>query len=481
MLPWKSIIKIERDELRPVYLQISDAIIAEIMKGRIKKGLRMPGSRALAELLAVNRKTIIQSYDELMAQGWLDIEPTRGTFIKNTLPDIKVQPLQEGISLPTPAAPKTATVSKYDIPRGQYVIDDGTPDYRLAPLDLLLKTARSVSKGNIGKAVLQGNHFFGEHSLRNTLTSYLSSTRAINGSPHNILITRGSQMAIYLSFAILLERGDRVIVGELNYQSADRTIEACGGLLIKVPVGKDGLDIAAIEGEAKHKKIKALYVTPHHQYPTTVTMPVENRMKLLELAEQHDFYIIEDDYDYDYHYKRTPILPLASIDRNNRIIYIGSFSKILVPAVRMGYMYASESIIKACGDLRMLIDKLGDPIMERALADLIEANEIDRYLKKAINQYKLRRNLFCKLMSEGLNKTVEFDIPEGGMAVWVKFNGIKIRDLIDEANKLNLSLKIDAYPQTANACRLGFASMNEKEIVVNTELLIRAVKNCKNK
>lgn len=477
MLPWKSIIVVDRTDHRPVYLQISDSIISEIMQGRIKKGMKMPGSRTLAQLLIVNRKTILQAYDELMAQGWMEIIPTKGTFIKESLPEIKQQPLVETSSIEIINA-SNEDFSKYEVPRGAHVIDDGTPDYRLAPIDLLLKTARSVSKGSIGKAVIQGNHFFGEKTLRNGLTNYLSSTRAINGSANNILITRGSQMAIYLSFATLLKKGDRVIVGELNYHSADRAIRTSGGQLVKVPVNHEGLDIKAIEKEAQQNKIKALYVTPHHQYPTTVTMPVENRMKLLNLAEQYDFHIVEDDYDYDYHYERSPILPLASIDRNNRIIYIGSFSKIIVPSVRIGYMFASEPIIRACGELRMIIDKLGDPILERALAEMLRANEIDRFLKKAVNRYKIRRDLFCSTLKAGLGSAVDFAIPDGGMAVWVTFRNIKIEDLIREAEKIKLSLKIDVYEKKENACRLGFASMNEEEIVTNTQILIQAVRNC---
>ncbi|SMD31995.1 GntR family transcriptional regulator / MocR family aminotransferase [Reichenbachiella faecimaris] len=475
MLPWKSIITINRSDTRPVYLQISDTIISEIMQGRIQKGFKMPGSRSLAIFLKVNRKTILQAYDELMAQGWMEIIPTKGTFIKESLPEIKLRPLGEAASQLPASTPSIAT--KYDIPRGEHVIDDGTPDYRLAPIDLLLKTARSVSKGAIGKSVLLGNHYFGENTLRKNLASYLSATRAINGNVDNILITRGSQMAIYLAFATLLEKGDRVVVGELNYHSADRAIITAGGDLIKVPVAENGLDLDAVEKAAKSKAIRAMYVTPHHQYPTTVTMPVENRMRLLELAEKYDFYIIEDDYDYDYHYNRSPILPLASIDRNGRIIYIGSFSKILVPSIRIGYMFAHSSIIQSCGQLRMIIDKLGDPIMERALAEMIASNEIDRFLKKAVNTYKARRDLFCLRLKETLADEINFEIPDGGMAVWVAFKNVKIAALIESAHRLKLSLKIDIYEHTEYACRFGFASMSLDEIESNTALLSQAIQS----
>jgi len=474
MFPWKSIITINRADTRPIYLQISDTIISEIMHGRIQKGLKMPGSRTLANTLAINRKTVLQAYDELMAQGWMEIIPTKGAFIKRSLPEIRHQPLGKPVDQRRPIAKEP---TKYDLPRNEHVIDDGTPDYRLAPIDHLLKTARSITKGAIGKSVLLGNHFFGETSLRKQLASYLSSTRAIHGHEENILVTRGSQMAIYLSFATLLEKEDRVIVGNLNYHSANNAIKLAGGQLVEVPINAHGLAIEAIEKEIKANKIKAIYVTPHHHYPTTVTMPVENRIKLLDLAEKHNFYIIEDDYDYDYHYERSPILPLASIDQNGRIIYIGSFSKILVPSIRMGYMYAAPQIIESCGQLRMLIDRRGDPIMERALAEMIANNDIDRFLKKAVNTYRQRRDLFCTKFKHALKDEVDFDIPDGGMAVWVTFKNIIIEDLILAARVQNLTLKIDTYKHARNACRFGFASMTLDEIENNIQLLARAVKS----
>lgn len=475
MLPWKSILNINRSDARPVYLQISDGVISEIMQGRIQKGLKMPGSRSLAEVLELNRKTVLQAYDELMAQGWMEIIPTKGTFIKESLPEIRKQSLGEPAKHQSNNSIKPIT--KYDLPRSEHVIDDGTPDYRLAPIDLLLKTARSVSKGSIGKSVLLGNHYFGENTLRKNLASYLSTTRAINGTVDNILITRGSQMAIYLAFATLIQSGDRVIVGELNYHSANRAIKATGGQLVEVPVTDQGLDLNAIEEEAKAKPIRAMYITPHHQYPTTVTMPVENRMKLLTLAEKYDFTIIEDDYDYDYHYNRSPILPLASIDHSERVIYIGSFSKILVPSIRIGYMFAHTATINKCGQLRMIIDKLGDPIMERALAEMIANNDIDRYLKKAVNAYRDRRDLFCSILKKELKAEVSIDVPVGGMAVWVAFKNVKISELIEAAAKHKLTLKIDLYEHTEHACRFGFASMTLDEIEVNTQLLIRAIRS----
>lgn len=468
MYPWKSIFKLKQSSGRPIYLQIVDALTQEVSNGRIQKGDKLPGSRELATLLSINRKTVMMAYDELMAQGWIEILPAKGTFIKSDLPVVAAISLSSKKAYPASSS-KSPKVS-FD-----QIINDGTPDYRLAPIDKLYKQARFISKGAIGKRTLLGDHLLGENHLRDTLCNYLRNSRGIVGSPENIMITRGSQMSIYLTLAYLLTKGDRVIVGKLNYHSANETIESLGGVLVKASVTDEGLDIDEIEQYLKKKRIKAIYLTPHHHYPTTVTMPPANRLKLLELANLHDFYILEDDYDYDYHYNRSPVLPMASIDRENRVIYIGSFSKLLAPSIRIGYMFASVEIISACAKTRMLIDRRGDPVLERALSDLILENEISRSLKKTVNIYQGRRDKMSEILKNELSDIAQFKLPEGGMAIWMALHDISISELIQSASKKNLSLLLDTY-HLKDHCRLGFASMNDKEMDDNMEVFISCVR-----
>ncbi|MFY0652212.1 MAG: PLP-dependent aminotransferase family protein [Cyclobacteriaceae bacterium] len=480
MLPWKSILKIDKNIKRAVYLQIADCIVDEILAGRIPKGHKMPGTRGLAEELVINRKTVALAYDELLAQGWIEILPSKGTFIKQSLPVVRHQmlndlkPKQKGKFIDSIASQPFSIIPEQVRPPN--TIDDGIPDFRMAPIDALLKTTRSVSKGRIGRSVLLNSSSYGEIELRKALVEYLSSTRALNGSVDNIIITRGSQMAIYLLFTVLLKKGDKVIVGELNYKNADQIIENIGAELVKVPVDDRGLNIEAIERAASQYNIKAVYISPHHHYPTTVTMPAENRMKLLELSNRYDFAIIEDDYDYDYHYKGSPILPLASLDKTGNVIYIGSFSKILVPSIRIGYVYAHPKVVDEIAKLRRMIDKQGDPIKERALAELIRENEIQRCLKKAVLAYKKRRDIFCSTLHSEIGDQIQFNIPDGGMAIWATFkNGIIIKELVTQAESNGLFLNIDPE-RTPHSCRFGFASMDEKELEINLGLLIKTVR-----
>lgn len=465
---FKSFISIDSTIQRSVYLQIADQIVHEVNLGRLKPGQALPGSRQLAKQLNLNRKTILQAYDELLAQGWIDILPYRGAFIKTSLPIVTPKAMAAAPVTKTKTAPKSQLHLK--------TINDGTPDFRLSPIDQLYKQARFVAKGAIGRTVLTGMHEYGEINLRETLSEYLFNSRALGGSYENIMITRGSQMSIFLALSVLLTKGDKVIVGRLNYRTADETVLAVGGELIRVAVDENGLDLNEVGRALKHHKIRAIYITPHHQYPTTVTMPVENRLALLKMIQTHNCYLIEDDYDYDYHYERTPILPIASLDQNERVIYIGSFSKLLAPSIRMGYTHASKNILDQCAKIRLYIDRRGDPILERALADLIKENEMQRSLKKAVATYHSRRDNMARYLKDELGDLIEFDIPAGGMAFWVRFNGVNVAELKDSTRKKGLFLDIDTY-YLENYCRLGFASMNTNEMQDNCSILTECVKS----
>ncbi|WP_426474185.1 PLP-dependent aminotransferase family protein [Chryseobacterium balustinum] len=347
------------------------------------------------------------------------------------------------------------TVSYPDI-----IIDDGHPDVRLSPIDDLLKTYRSltskkyaIKNANIGTTQ-------GTLKLREELVKYLSITRGLNISADNILITHGAQMSIYLSAQLLLGRSSNIIVGKPNYPVANKTFEETEANIIEVNVDERGIDTDAIEKICKRRKIDAVYVIPHHHYPTTVTLSVERRVKLLELSKQFSFAIIEDDYDYDYHYSSSPYLPLASGDHNGNVIYIGSFSKLLDPALRIGFMVAPKNFIEQCTAFRKIVDVGGDGYMQNALATLIKEGELKRHLKKAKKIYHQRRDFLDALLKEKLGKHVSYKLPTGGMTFWITLNkGFSVEQL-----QSNDALQIVRLDNELNSFRFGFASMNETEL-----------------
>ncbi|WP_139418674.1 MocR-like pyridoxine biosynthesis transcription factor PdxR [Chryseobacterium mulctrae] len=468
MLPYEHIIIIDKKSKVPIYRQIAISIINAIRNGTLKAEMRLPSSRELAKILGVHRKTIIKGYEELDAQDWIMIIPRKYVAVSEHIPLLKpkkwgepnvLRPYESNLNIPFRVIEEN-TIDKKDISYPEIIIDDGHPDVRLSPIDDLLKTYRAltskkyaIKNANIGTAQ-------GTLKLRQELVKYLSLTRGLNISEDNILITHGAQMSIYLAAQLLLRRSSNIIVGKPNYPIANKTFEEAKANIIEITVDDKGIDTDVIEKTCKRKKIDAVYVIPHHHYPTTVTLSVERRMKLLELSKQFSFVIIEDDYDYDYHYTSSPYLPLASSNHNGNVIYIGSFSKLLDPALRIGFMVAPKNFIDQCTAFRKIIDVGGDGYMQNALASIIKEGELKRHLKKAKKCYHERRDFLDALLKEKLGQYISYNLPTGGMAVWIKLNdGFSVEQL-----QLNESLQIVRFDYELNSFRFGFASMNEQEL-----------------
>jgi GntR family transcriptional regulator/MocR family aminotransferase len=277
-------------------------------------------------------------------------------------------------------------------------------------------------------------------------------------------------MGIYLAAQLLLNPADNIAVGVSNYTLADNTFRHAGANLLRIPVDGNGMDVDHLEVVLQSTKIKAVYIIPHHHCPTTVTMSVERRLKLLKLAKEYRFAIIEDDYDFDFHYDNKPYLPLASIDHNQNVIYIGSVTKTFAPALRIGFMVGPSAFVEAAASLRELIDKQGDTVLEEAFAALFDNGEMDRYFRKALKIYKQRRNLFCQILKSDFNDVIEFKVPEGGLAVWANFDKkIDLVKMSGDASKKRLYIDDGNFYKneifSSNGLRMGFASLEENEMV----------------
>lgn len=473
-------LSIDRSQERAVYLQIAEGIIRAVSQGQLKAGQKLPGTRRLAGLLSINRKTAEVAYDELAAQGWVDIYPSRGAFIANDLPFTPAQPIDPYV-VPAVREEKpdlnfthSRLIPPYQAPPGdQLFVSEGSPDVRLAPMEQLIKNYRALVRSYQGRKLLGYSDVQGALRSRQILAEYLQQTRGLDCSPEQIIFTRGSQMGIYLFFRMLIHPGDRVLVTGPNYDVADWTIQAMGGELVRVPVDTEGMDVDYAAEMARRHPIRAAYITPHHHFPTTVTLSAQRRLQLLELARKHNFFILEDDYDYAFHYERAPILPLASIDRFDRVIYLGSFSKLLAPAVRVGYLVASPAMSVEIGKLRRIIDRQGDPLLESAVCRLIEDGDLQRHLKKVLRVYRQRRDHFCDLLHENLVDHLTFDRPEGGMAVWLNLRKpVRVDQLLHFCRRKGVYLDADRQIlETYQGMRIGFAALSEAEISEVVEAL----------
>lgn len=484
MFPFEHIIEIDKESKVPVYRQISISIINAIRNGNLGAGVHLPGTRELAKILGVHRKTVIAAYEELNAQDWILIIPRKQVTVSSRIPTLQPRkwdtadvpvPYKNDLKMPFRAISEVA-VKDNIISTAEIIIDDGYPDIRISPIDDLLKTYRFYTSGRLHVKNTITGATQGTLQLREELVRYLSATRGLNISAENLLITHGAQMSIFLAAQLLLDHQSTVIIGIPNYSIANKAFEETGAHLIEVQVDEHGLNTGTIEAICQKQKVNAVYIIPHHHYPTTVTLSVERRMKLLELSNQYSFVIIEDDYDYDYHYTSSPYLPLASANHQGNIIYIGSFSKILGPSMRIGFMVAPENFIRQCTALRKVIDVSGDGYMQNALAELIRAGELSRHLKKAKKLYHQRRDYLDRLLRNKLSAFVHYTLPSGGMAIWIKLCPDISLKVLSSASQIWIK---QIYPEE-NAFRFGFASMNEKEMDAAVELLEKILRKDSN-
>jgi GntR family transcriptional regulator/MocR family aminotransferase len=243
--------------------------------------------------------------------------------------------------------------------------------------------------------------------------------------------------------------------------------QQAGAKILSVPVDSEGISVEGIKELCEKGRIRMLYITPHHHYPTTVTLSAERRMELLALASRYGFIILEDDHDYDFHYNSSPVLPLASADSDGMVVYVGSFCKALAPGLRSGYLVAPGNLILELAKLRRIIDRQGDLMMEQALGELLHEGEIQRHLKKAQKVYHERRDLLCGLLSEEFQDIVVLDKPPGGLAVWTQWRkDINLMKVSRECLKRDLNLPQTLLFQTdqLSGMRLGFGNLNECEI-----------------
>ncbi|MHC5202153.1 MocR-like pyridoxine biosynthesis transcription factor PdxR [Myroides sp. LJL119] len=460
---WNFEIHIEKESNQPIYLQIADAIIKDIQSGRLKPADPLPGSRSLAEILKVNRNTVVQALDVLIIEQWLVSKPRKGTFVAESLPDLSNLNKFSSTQIATEQAPKQQFYLK---------IDDGIPDSKIAPIAQLARAYRKVF--NIkGKWQMMGYaNELGSVHFRESIAKMLNHQRAMQVNKQNICITRGSQMAMYLTAHCLLEKGDFVLVEDPGYKPAWKAFQSAGANLQAIQVDKNGLIIQqVVHCLENNKKIKAVYITPHRQYPTTVTLSLERRLELIQLSNEYGFTIIEDDYDNEFHFGHRPVVPVSSFSKLKNYIYIGTMSKVVAPALRIGYLVSNNlDFIEKVADLRKIIDVQSDSIMEKAILQLIEDGTIKRHLKKATLYYKHKRDLMLGLVDIHLKDKVSYVAPQGGLALWIvpkkAVNWIEIAKKLQEKGITITTPDHYSFDKTVNGLRIGYGAISESEMQI---------------
>ncbi|WP_313361088.1 PLP-dependent aminotransferase family protein [Empedobacter sp.] len=471
-IPYKSFIEIERNSDTPIYLQLANQLTKAIQLGYIPSGTKLLGTRLLSEILTLHRNTIVNSFQELEAQGWIEIIPNKGSYVLshssqkfqktivpkqfsiNLYPDKTGFQFEESILLDNP----------YENFNQRLYLTDGTIDHRLAELKLpaklysaILKRKTSISKVNQSK-----NDYF----LKN-LANYLNLTRGLHISKENILVTRSSEISLFLIAEILLKQNDVVAVSNLSYYKSNMIFQTQFAKIKQIKTDEFGIDTDDLRRLCEQLPIRIVYVTPHHHYQTTVTLSSQRRVELLQLSQEFGFAIVEDDYDFDFHYSNHPILPLASSDQNGMVIYTGKFGHYLAPGYRIGFIVAPKNLILEAKKHLSILDQQVDPFIEQVLGEMISEGEINRILKKHRKTYRERRDYFCQKLKTELNDLISFTNPNGGLAVWINFNQpINLMELKRNCAKNELFIPQTILYQTQHqtGIRLGFAHLNFEEI-----------------
>jgi GntR family transcriptional regulator / MocR family aminotransferase len=469
----------------PLFVQLSEALANDIRSGRLKPGDALPGTRALATRLRVNRNTIIAGYQQLMAQGLVQARRGGGTFVSeeapSTLQDLDASPPSSRAPTYSVAPPPQPLPLIFPPdPRTALILYRAAPDVRLFPTAALARGFRSGLRRH-GRRLLNYGDPRGHEDLRRGLSTMLSHSRGLSVEPENLMVTQGSQQAIDLVARALLSPGDVVGVEALGNPGTWTALRLAGAELKPLPVDDEGLEVDALVSLLKRHKVRAVYVTPHHQFPTNTVMTAARRRQLAALSLEHGFAIIEDDYDHEFHYEGRPVPPIAADADGANVLYLGSLSKLLAPGLRVGFIVAHAPLMKRLIALRLASDMQGDAAVEYAIAKLFEDGELLRHLRRMRTVYARRRDALAAALRRRLGTSLSFRIPSGGMALWVRVaDGIEIAQWAEAGREAGVLFRgagmLDFAGRDLRFLRLGFTYHNEEELTEAALRMARALK-----
>ena len=402
-------------------------MVREIQRGRFRPGDRLPGYRTLAESLGVAKNTVLAAYRELQSEGWVTSTVGGGSVVSASPPrsgpapaSAPPDPGQPGFDLdgedPTPDVASPSDLLK---------VGSGLPDPRHVPSAVLARAYRRAITVN-PKAALGVEDPQGHPRLRDALARILSASRGIPAAADRILVTRGSQMAFFLAAQALFAPGDAVAVEALGDRGIWEAFARAGARCLPVPVDAGGLDVGALEALAERTRLRAVLVGPERQYPTQAPLAPDRRRRLLELATARRFAVLESDLDWEFRFDGRPEAPLAAEDAGGVVIHFDVLSRIFSPGLRLGVVHAPAGFVGRMREQRLVFDRHGDPVLERAMAELIEDGEIQRHLNRMHKVYRHRRDALVAALRREAGEAVSIDPPSGGLALWVK-----VRDGVD--------------------------------------------------
>jgi GntR family transcriptional regulator/MocR family aminotransferase len=456
----------------PLYRRVYHALKSMIRDGRLSPSARLPSSRELAADLRVSRNTVVLAYEQLLAEGYVVSRDRATASVANTLPTrakpASARPKLEPSAPISPYArrlvsllgtpPTRATGLRYDFRYGEPSVDEFPREIWRR---LLAARARRTAREALGYADPAGYA-----PLRAALAEYLKRARGVVCEPNQIVITNGAQQGFDLTARVLLDPGDVVAVEEPHYPGITIPFEAAGAHLAYTPVDAGGLQTHRLPPRAR-----LAYVTPCHQFPTGVIMPLERRLALLAWAARADSWVIEDDYVSEFRYEGHPLEALQSLDRDGRVIYVGTFSKTLFPALRLGYLVLPRSLVPSFVAAKWAADRFSATLAQEALTDLITSGQFERYLRRAGKRNAARRRTLIGALRQHFGDRVEIAGENTGVHLVVWLRDVRPRDLADvitRARDAGVGLYSVAPFHTKPPARagllFGYASLSEADI-----------------
>jgi GntR family transcriptional regulator / MocR family aminotransferase len=415
------VIVIDRKAPKALHRQIYDAYRTAIVEGDLRPGQRVPSTRVLASEIGVSRFPVLNAYSQLLAEGYFEGRVGAGTVVSSSLPEQFVSSQPPGAQFaaprsgPRPVARRCSILPRVESSpwlRGWGAFGVGQVAFDQFPLHIWSNLVARQCRKMDAKSFHYGDQM-GSRALRETIATYLRTARSLHCEAEQIMIVSGSQHALEISARVLLDAGSRVWVEEPGYRLARDVFALTGARLVPVPVDKEGLDVAA--GIKRFRKARAAFVTPSHQFPLGETMSASRRLQLLDWAQDTGSWIIEDDYDSEYRYESLPIASLQGIDANGRVIYIGTFSKVVFPSLRLGYVVIPSDLIDSFLKIRRAMD-LGPPsFYQEVLADFISEGHFARHIRRMRVLYRERRSALVQSIDKELGSMVEVLGSEAGM------------------------------------------------------------------
>lgn len=474
----------ERELWRWLYSELR----AAILDGRLKRGARLPSTRSLAQQYNVSRGTVTTAFGQLRAEGYTQTEVGAGTFVAPGLPDRSIAAGNSGPALNLP--PSKATLSKHAekllqevrvLPPSHSVgkaFRSFEPAIDLFPVDLWSRTAARVLRRAPRSLYGQGNAA-GYQPLRRAIAEYIGGSRGVRCSPEQIIVTSGAQQALDLIARLLLDPGDRVWVEDPGYLGAVFTLRAAGARVIPVPVDEDGVNVAAARKIAPQAKMA--YVTPANQFPLSVTMSADRRMELLHWAIGAGAWIVEDEYDAEYRYFGRPIAALQSLDRSGSVIYVGTFTKMLFNALRLGFVVVPERLVNAFEAGRSFVDRHAPTLDQAILAEFITEGHFGHHVRRMRQTYSERMASLKEASQKELAGLVEVTNAAAGMRTiaWLK---TRMPDHVAAQRAQSLGLELTTLSTFTMkhfhkpALILGFAGCNPEELRRGVSVLVAALR-----